>query len=192
MSKLFVTQIADETMTVVAETSNEKTARVSYHNTCKNLWNDANTDTAIVEIVDEGLNTWGGYHEDINKLSDYPAYDEEIEYSKGAIVNYESKDYEYINDEASKGNLPTDTDYWQEFIPSGKLFVMTVANNSLIKKDITEWDRSKTGVKGAMVNFHTKCATYWNADDVITANVKILNEALDGYKSEFIFHAVEE
>lgn len=47
-----------------------------------------------------------------------------------------------------------------------------------------------TDVSAAKVNFHGLCQTLWNAPDVITAEVAILDEQLDvveGYK-EFIFH----
>ena len=47
-----------------------------------------------------------------------------------------------------------------------------------------------TDVNGAKTQFHTLCATLWNAADVVTACVKIVDENLDcvqGY-SEFITH----
>lgn len=193
--KLFVTQSTGGNITINAEWQDtpqgKQGAIVSFHNVCKNLWNDANTDTALVEITDENLNTWNGYREDINKLSQYPEYNEEFEYGKGAVVTYENEDYEYINDEPSTGNLPTDTDYWQEYVPNGKLYVMSVSNDNLATKDTTEWTPDREGIKGAMVNYHTRCATYWNAPDVITGTVKILNERLDSSKSEYIFHSEE-
>ena len=46
-------------------------------------------------------------------------------------------------------------------------------------------------LRAAKVAFHQLCATLENADDVITAEVKIMDENLDnteGYK-EFITHA---
>lgn len=49
-------------------------------------------------------------------------------------------------------------------------------------------------VSKAKVNFHGLCQTLWNAPDVITAEVAIVDEQLDvveGYK-EFIHHEVEE
>lgn len=196
--KLFVTQVQGGNMTTVSEWQDTpqgtQGARVSWHNTCKNLWNDANTETALVEIIDENLNTWGNYREYIDKTSAYSEFDAETEYSKGIIVAYGERDYEYINDEPSTGNLPTDTEYWQEYIPAGKLLVMEVSNNNLIKNDITEWNLSRPGKKGAKVDYHTKCATYWNAPDVITGTVKILNEQLNTFEgnSEDISHAVDE
>ena len=50
-----------------------------------------------------------------------------------------------------------------------------------------------TDVNAAKVSFHGLCQTLWNAEDVITAEVKIVDENLDcveGYK-EFITHPVE-
>lgn len=51
-----------------------------------------------------------------------------------------------------------------------------------------------TDVDKAKVKFHGVCQTLWNADDVVTASVAIVDENLDvvqGYK-EFISHAVVE
>ena len=48
--------------------------------------------------------------------------------------------------------------------------------------------------QSAIIKFHQECAGLWNASDVKTATVKILDENLDcveGY-SEFIFHADAE
>ena len=47
-----------------------------------------------------------------------------------------------------------------------------------------------TALSAALVNFHGLCQTLWNAPDVITAEVMIVDENLDcveGYK-EFIHH----
>lgn len=47
-----------------------------------------------------------------------------------------------------------------------------------------------TNVNNAKVNFHGLCQAMWNAQDVITADVAIVDENLDvveGYK-EHIFH----
>ena len=49
-------------------------------------------------------------------------------------------------------------------------------------------------VSKAKVNYFGLCQTLWNAPDVITAEVAIVDEQLDvveGYK-EFIHHEVEE
>lgn len=51
-----------------------------------------------------------------------------------------------------------------------------------------------TDVDKAKVQYHGVCKTMWNADDVVTASVAIVDENLDvvqGYK-EFISHAVVE
>lgn len=51
-----------------------------------------------------------------------------------------------------------------------------------------------TDLARAKVTFHGLCQTLWNAQDVITAEVAIVDEQLDvveGYK-EYIHHEVEE
>ena len=51
----------------------------------------------------------------------------------------------------------------------------------------SEWNEN---LNGAKVKFHDVCKTLWNAPDVITAEVMIVNEQLEcveGYK-EFIHH----
>lgn len=51
-----------------------------------------------------------------------------------------------------------------------------------------------TDVTSAKTQFHGLCQTLWNADDVISAEVAIMDENLDvveGYK-EFITHPVAE
>lgn len=51
-----------------------------------------------------------------------------------------------------------------------------------------------TDLSKAKVNYHGLCQTLWNAPDVITAEVKIMDENLDcveGYK-EYITHPEEE
>ena len=50
-----------------------------------------------------------------------------------------------------------------------------------------------TAISAAKVNYHGLCQTLWNAPDVITAEVMIVDENLDcveGYK-EFIHHEVQ-
>lgn len=50
-----------------------------------------------------------------------------------------------------------------------------------------------TSIENAKTQFHGLCQTLWNAQDVITAEVAIINETLDiveGYK-EFIHHEAE-
>lgn len=47
-----------------------------------------------------------------------------------------------------------------------------------------------TNIESAKTQFHTLCATLWNASDVLSAEVRIVDEQLDcveGYK-EFIHH----
>lgn len=47
-----------------------------------------------------------------------------------------------------------------------------------------------TAIESAKVEYHNLCKTLWNAPDVITAHVMIVNEQLDcveGYK-EYIHH----
>ena len=49
-------------------------------------------------------------------------------------------------------------------------------------------------LQGAIVSFHNKCAAFWNAPDVLTAKVEVVDEALnvvDG-KAEFISHVEPE
>lgn len=50
-----------------------------------------------------------------------------------------------------------------------------------------------TAIENAKTQFHGLCQTLWNASDVITAEVAIVDEQLDvveGYK-EFIHHEAE-
>jgi hypothetical protein len=150
--KLYIEQIADGIKTVVATKEDEQSARISFHNTCKNLWNDADTEQAKVRITDEQFGTFGNWEEDIDKTGDDP---EEV---------------------------------------TGKLFVMAVSNNNLMTNLITEWIPNKEGIKGAMVDYHGKCAMYLNAPDVIQANVRIANETLDVFngKAEEIVHIQPE
>lgn len=150
--KLYIEQIADGTKTVVATKEDEQSARISYHNTCKNLWNDADTEVARVRITDEEFKTYGTWEEVIDKTGEDP---EEV---------------------------------------TGKLFVIAVSNNNLMTELITEWIPNKAGIKGAMVDYHGKCAMYLNASDVIQANVRIANETLDVFngKAEEIVHATPE
>ena len=150
--KLYIEQIADGIKTVVDTKEDSQAARISYHNTCKNLWNDADTEVARVRITDEEFKTYGTWEEVIDKSGDDP---EEV---------------------------------------TGKLFVMAVSNGNLMTNLITEWTANKAGIKGAMVDYHGKCAMYLNAPDVLQANVIIANETLNVYdgKSEEIRHEQPE
>lgn len=49
-----------------------------------------------------------------------------------------------------------------------------------------------TTEQAAMVNFHNRCTVLWNASDVITGMVAIMDENLDIYHGckEFISHEV--
>lgn len=149
--KLYIEQIADGVKTVVATKEDEQSARISFHSTCRGLWNDDNTEQARVRITDEEFKTYGEWEEVIDKTGEDPE------------------------------------------TVTGKLIVLAVSNNNLVVKDITEWIPNKAGIKGAMVDYHGKCAMYLNAPDVIQANVRIANETLDVYdgKSEEIRHETE-
>lgn len=51
-----------------------------------------------------------------------------------------------------------------------------------------------TDINAAKTSFHQLCATLWNAPDVVTAMVKIMDENLDnaeGYR-DFIYHEQEQ
>lgn len=152
MSKYFVNQIANGNMTVIAETDNLQTGIVSFHTTCKNLWNDANTNKAIVELVDDNFSVVLGYGDDT--YTEYGGFREVIDKDNATV--------------------------------EGNIFVETVMNGSILSDKITEWGN----VKGAMVDYHGKLASYWNAQDVTKARVKILNDNLDVFngKSELVKH----
>lgn len=47
---------------------NPNGAKVSYHGLCQLLWNDPDTQTACVMIVDENLDVLPGYKEFISKV----------------------------------------------------------------------------------------------------------------------------
>ena len=51
---------------------NPNGAKVSYHGLCQTLWNDPDTQTACVMIVDENLDTLPGYKEFISKAQPEP------------------------------------------------------------------------------------------------------------------------
>ena len=58
-----------------------------------------------------------------------------------------------------------------------KLYVVKVTNGTI--ETASEWNNNP---KGAKVSFHQICATLWNEDDVITGEVKILDENLNRYE----------
>lgn len=71
-----------------------------------------------------------------------------------------------------------------------KYYVIYVSNEALQTEQITEW----SNLDSAKAKFHDVCKILWNAPDVSTASVKILDSQLDnveGYK-EFISHPVVE
>lgn len=70
--KLYIEQIADGVKTVVATKEDEQSARISYHNTCRNLYNDDNTQQARVRITDEEFKTYGKWEEVIDKTGEDP------------------------------------------------------------------------------------------------------------------------
>jgi hypothetical protein len=66
-----------------------------------------------------------------------------------------------------------------------KYSLVTVINGNF--KVEAEYQENK---QGAFVGFHNKAATLWNASDVITAMVKVVDENLDCVegKMEYINH----
>lgn len=71
-----------------------------------------------------------------------------------------------------------------------KITVVSAVNGNF--KIDAEYEQSN--LQGAIVFFHQRCATLWNAADVVTATVKILDESLHvvAGKSETIAHPVIE
>ena len=68
MAKLFVEKVVNGNAEIVSEwTDNVKGAMVSYHDTCKVLWNADDVLSATVKILDEQLNIYDGKYELINK-----------------------------------------------------------------------------------------------------------------------------
>ncbi len=67
-----------------------------------------------------------------------------------------------------------------------KYYVIYVSNEALQIKEITEW----SNLDSAKAKFHDVCKTLWNAPDVVTASVKILDSQLDNVEDykEFISH----
>lgn len=64
--KLYVVKVVNEAIAVVSEwTDNEQGARVSFHDTCKTLWNAPDVIKATVRILDEQLDCFQGYTETI-------------------------------------------------------------------------------------------------------------------------------
>lgn len=69
-----------------------------------------------------------------------------------------------------------------------KISVISVINGNF--KVEAEYQQAQ--LQGAIVFFHQKCATLWNAQDVETATVKIVDENLNviADKSEMIQHPI--
>lgn len=66
--KLFVEKVVNGNPAIVSEwADNEKGANVSFHDTCKALWNADDVETATVKILDENLNCYDGKYEFIKK-----------------------------------------------------------------------------------------------------------------------------
>ena len=70
---------------------------------------------------------------------------------------------------------------------------MRYAITKSVNGTVTKVESEHTDLQSAIVSFHNMCAAFWNASDVTTATVAILDENLDvvgganGYK-EFITH----
>ena len=66
MGKLFVVKVVNGNIAVVSEwNNNEQGAIVSFHDTCKTLWNAADVIKADVRILDAQLDCYQGYSETI-------------------------------------------------------------------------------------------------------------------------------
>lgn len=65
--KLFVVKVVNGNIAVVSEwTDNEQGACVSFHDTCKSLWNASDAVTARVKILTETLDLFEKYDEIIS------------------------------------------------------------------------------------------------------------------------------
>lgn len=66
-----------------------------------------------------------------------------------------------------------------------KYAIITCINsNFAVKAEYSALDKAKVG-------FHQECATLWNAEDVLEAEISIINESLSTVVTEHIYHAVE-
>ena len=64
--KLFVVKISNGSIAVVSEwTDNSQGALVSFHDTCKTLWNAPDVIKATVRILDDQLDCYQGHSETI-------------------------------------------------------------------------------------------------------------------------------
>lgn len=66
---------------------------------------------------------------------------------------------------------------------NNKLFIIQCVNGNMTIA--SEWTNNE---QGARVNFHQTCATLWNSADVLNATVKLVNENMDIFSQEFIYH----
>lgn len=67
MAKLFVEKVVNGNVEIVSEwTDNEQGACVSFHDTCKTLWNAPDVITARVKILTESLDLFEKYDEIIS------------------------------------------------------------------------------------------------------------------------------
>ena len=74
MGKLFVVKVVNGNIAVVSEwNNNEQGALVSFHDTCKTLWNASDVVKADVRILDEQLDCYQGYSETITHAVAEPA-----------------------------------------------------------------------------------------------------------------------
>ena len=65
--KLYVVKVVNGNIAVVSEwTDNEQGACVSFHDTCKSLWNASDVITARVKILTESLDLYEKYDEIIS------------------------------------------------------------------------------------------------------------------------------
>ena len=63
MEKFALLKIVNGAFAVYAEYTNIEKARVGYHQLCATLWNTADVERAVVELVDRDFNVFTGYKE---------------------------------------------------------------------------------------------------------------------------------
>jgi len=70
---------------------------------------------------------------------------------------------------------------------------MTYAIIKCVNGNYSVHSEGITNLDNAKVQYHGLCQTLWNAPDVVTATVKIVDEQLDNVENyrEFVTHAVE-
>lgn len=78
--KLYVGQIVNHgELKINAETESEQTAKVNYHTTCADLWNEPTVYDATVSILDEQMNIYQKYTEFITHPEPEPTPEPEPE-----------------------------------------------------------------------------------------------------------------